>query len=209
YSVECVRQAASFNILPPVEAARINTKDSFSFRYGKVEIRAKMPAGDWIIPQLWLEPKRYSRYGPKYASGKVKLAMSRGNKELACGNVELGSKYLESGVLIGTNDEDVEGMTAVWRSGHGWESDYHTFTFNWTPDNLRFSVDGKEEKAFLKPGQRLADLIDLKKSPNPAWSAGSVIAPFDEEVFQFNYYVSNYFLRVISICVVQYYNSSF
>lgn len=46
----CRRQAESFRILPPIVSSRLRSKPSFSFKYGKVEIRAKLPKGDWIFP---------------------------------------------------------------------------------------------------------------------------------------------------------------
>lgn len=50
FTEECHRKAMSFSILPPVESARINTKESFTFKYGRVDIRAKLPLGDWLYP---------------------------------------------------------------------------------------------------------------------------------------------------------------
>lgn len=44
-----IRKAGS-NILPPIVSARLTTKNSFSFRYGVVEIKAKLPHGDWVVP---------------------------------------------------------------------------------------------------------------------------------------------------------------
>lgn len=38
------------DIIPPIQSARIHTRNSFSFTYGFVEVRAKMPKGDWIWP---------------------------------------------------------------------------------------------------------------------------------------------------------------
>lgn len=49
---ECELEAKSYIILPPVQTARITTKKSFSFRYGIVEIGAKLPSGDWIVPGI-------------------------------------------------------------------------------------------------------------------------------------------------------------
>lgn len=37
-------------VLGPVKSARILSVNSFSFKYGKLEIRAKMPVGDWLWP---------------------------------------------------------------------------------------------------------------------------------------------------------------
>lgn len=47
----CVRRAELFRILPPIVSSRLQTKSTFSFKYGKVEIRAKLPKGDWIFPR--------------------------------------------------------------------------------------------------------------------------------------------------------------
>lgn len=49
-SKECGYTAKSYSILPPVQSARLTTQNSFAFRYGKVEIVAKLPLGDWLVP---------------------------------------------------------------------------------------------------------------------------------------------------------------
>lgn len=38
------------SIVHPIMAPAISTQESFSFKYGVLEIRAKMPAGDWVEP---------------------------------------------------------------------------------------------------------------------------------------------------------------
>lgn len=47
---ECGYKAISYKILPPVLSARLTTRKSFNFLYGKVEISAKLPTGDWLVP---------------------------------------------------------------------------------------------------------------------------------------------------------------
>lgn len=46
----CHRKASGNVIINPVRSARLNTKDSFSFKYGRVEVIAKAPLGDWLWP---------------------------------------------------------------------------------------------------------------------------------------------------------------
>lgn len=46
----CELQATPDNILNPIRSARLRTKWAFSFKYGRVEISAKMPTGDWLWP---------------------------------------------------------------------------------------------------------------------------------------------------------------
>ena len=41
---------ADQDIVLPVQSARIRTINSFSFLYGRVEVRAKLPRGDWLWP---------------------------------------------------------------------------------------------------------------------------------------------------------------
>lgn len=48
---ECERQAGLKRILPPVVTAKLRSKKSFSFKYGRIEIRAKLPKGDWLFPR--------------------------------------------------------------------------------------------------------------------------------------------------------------
>lgn len=46
----CRRQGTPENIINPVRSARVRTLDSFQFKYGRMEVVAKMPTGDWLWP---------------------------------------------------------------------------------------------------------------------------------------------------------------
>jgi beta-glucanase (GH16 family) len=52
--------------------------NSFAFKYGRVEVRAKLPKGDWIWPAIWMLPK-HNAYGTWPASGEIDIMESRGN----------------------------------------------------------------------------------------------------------------------------------
>ncbi|XP_054287285.1 beta-1,3-glucan-binding protein-like isoform X1 [Macrosteles quadrilineatus] len=125
---QCHRQAIRYLILPPIMSARLSTKDKLSFRYGTVEIKAKLPQGKWIVPELWLEPVN----GP--ASERVVVGLSRGNMD----DSEFGWKTLEAGVTgaqssLGKKTQDTP-----------WAQDFHTFKIVWTPDQITFTVDNEE-----------------------------------------------------------------
>jgi len=34
----------------PIVSARLNSREAFAFKYGRLEVRAKVPEGDWIWP---------------------------------------------------------------------------------------------------------------------------------------------------------------
>jgi len=46
----CERSGAGGNVINPVMSARLRTVNSFWFTYGRVSVRAKLPAGDWLWP---------------------------------------------------------------------------------------------------------------------------------------------------------------
>ncbi|KAG8262423.1 Hydrolase activity protein [Homalodisca vitripennis] len=129
---ECSRQATGFLILPPVMSARVKSKNSFSFRYGTVEIRAKLPRGDWIVPELWLEPAN-SNLGANW--GRMVLGMARGNTDVATTE---NNRLLEAGVLMNSSSQYSQ-LTRDVR----WGQDFHTYRLVWSHDRLEFSVDGQ------------------------------------------------------------------
>jgi len=50
----CLRNGADGDI-PPAMSAVLTTVDSFNFKYGRVVVRAKMAAGDWLWPSIILD----------------------------------------------------------------------------------------------------------------------------------------------------------
>lgn len=47
---QCSAKARGYFILPPVLSGRQTTEDSLYFRYGILEVTAKLPSGDWVVP---------------------------------------------------------------------------------------------------------------------------------------------------------------
>lgn len=51
YFIGCERTAGAVSggvYINPIQSARLRTINSMSTRYGKVEVRAKLPKGDWL-----------------------------------------------------------------------------------------------------------------------------------------------------------------
>jgi beta-glucanase (GH16 family) len=83
----CERDAMSGgNVVNPIQSARLRTVNSFNFKYGTVEVRAKLPKGDWIWPAIWMLPT-YQSYGGWPASGEIDIVESRGNQNYSPGGV--------------------------------------------------------------------------------------------------------------------------
>ncbi|KAI0125340.1 beta-1,3-glucan-binding protein [Xylariales sp. AK1849] len=65
-------------IVPPTKSGRINSKAGATIKYGRVEVTAKLPQGDWIWPAIWMMPVT-DTYGPWPESGEIDIMESRGN----------------------------------------------------------------------------------------------------------------------------------
>ena len=52
-----VSSAQAGTVINPVMSGRINTRGKKSIKYGKVEVRAKLPQGDWLWPAIWMLPE--------------------------------------------------------------------------------------------------------------------------------------------------------
>ena len=66
----CERIANGANIINPISSARLRTSNSFAFTYGKVEVDAKLPEGDWLWPAIWMLPLK-QEYGLWPTSGEI------------------------------------------------------------------------------------------------------------------------------------------
>ncbi|XP_014468635.1 PREDICTED: beta-1,3-glucan-binding protein-like isoform X2 [Dinoponera quadriceps] len=174
--LECTRRALSYSILPPIISARLTTKNSFAFRYGKIEVRAKFPHGDWLYPEMWLEPK-YSTYGQHYMSGRVLLGQTRGNDYLVDASdpsMIYDNRRLDFGVRVGASPHIQEKLVSKINAfGPRWSQDFHVFTTLWGNNGFTFSVDG-EKVGYVRPGPM---------GWVPGAYQGKNTAPFDQEFY--------------------------
>lgn len=80
----CMRSApGSGNVLNPVMSGRLRSVKSLNFKYGRVEIRARMPTGDWLWPAMWMLPTN-NEFGNWPASGEIDIVESYGAAAGTC-----------------------------------------------------------------------------------------------------------------------------
>ncbi|XP_064610751.1 beta-1,3-glucan-binding protein-like [Liolophura sinensis] len=94
----CVRNTTTDGIMPPVLSCYMKSK--FYFRYGKVEIIAQMPRGDWLWPALWFMPE-FSVYGGWPRSGEIDMTELLGNMNYGSVGIQRTTASLHFG-----NDRD-------------------------------------------------------------------------------------------------------
>ncbi|CAG7726697.1 unnamed protein product [Allacma fusca] len=183
----CERQANYPNILPPVVSARLRTKGSFSFTYGRVEARAKLPSGDWMWPAIWMLPENWVYGGWPY-SGEIDIMESRGNRQLyAPGGQHIGSELAGSTLHFGPGWPHNGWWAAHGEkntpSGQGYDRDFHIYELEWTPSYIRFRIDGTQIKSVDPPAGGFFELGQFPGNvPNPWVNAKNFrMAPFDED----------------------------
>ncbi|KAL1375963.1 hypothetical protein pipiens_004544 [Culex pipiens pipiens] len=181
----CVRIGTPDFLLNPVKSARVRTVNSFNFKYGKLEIRAKVPTGDWLWPALWMMPK-LDQYGTWPRSGEIDLMETRGNLNYRYVNgTHLGVENLFSTLHFGPepwyNAYETSTAHKYTAPGEGFNNDFHRYQLEWTPEYMKFSID--DEQFLLVDGNfwERGNFVDRAPgAPNP-WVSGGKMAPFDAE----------------------------
>jgi hypothetical protein len=129
-------------IVPPTKSGRIHTKKGATIKYGRVEVTARIPKGDWIWPAIWMMPVE-DTYGPWPASGEIDIMESRGNNHTYG---QGGNNIMSSALHWGPDPaNDAWWRTNVKRSAlHTTFSDtYHTFGLEWSQKYLFTYVDSR------------------------------------------------------------------
>jgi len=183
-----VTNTTNGTIINPAKSARLNTKKGASIKFGRVEVEARLPTGDWLWPAIWMLPVE-NIYGDWPASGEIDIAESRGNNyTYAAGGNNVMSSALHWGPDT-VND-------AWWRTygkQHALHSNFndkfHIFGLEWSEKYLYTYLDGRLLQVlynrFNKPLWKRGD-FPLSDSNGTAfvdpWSqTGSDATPFDQD----------------------------
>nr|AAZ08505.1 gram negative bacteria binding protein 2 [Mastotermes darwiniensis] len=185
----CERTGSETNLLNPINSARIRTVESFSFTYGRVEVRAKLPAGDWLWPAIWLLP-RFNYYGSWPSSGEIDLTESRGNRNLIKNGINIGSELTSSTLHFGPfwplNGYERAHFEKNTATGQGFDTDFNLFQFEWTPNYIEFRVNNESIGIVRPPDGGFWELGQFSSQvgavDNP-WIYGNKMAPFDQPFY--------------------------
>ncbi|KAG6890189.1 hypothetical protein C0995_010894 [Termitomyces sp. Mi166 len=196
YTKACsaISNATAGTIINPVQSARISTRRSASIKFGMVEVRAKIPRGDWLWPAIWMLPVD-NKYGTWPLSGEIDIMEARGN----------GPSYPKQGtnwVRASLNWGPLTWLNAVAKTYGAWplrrgsyDTDFHTYVLEWTEEFMRIYVDTRlhhmmpvlklNKQSFWERGdfppvvQNGSEAIIL----NNPWVNGTTAAPFDESFY--------------------------
>lgn len=181
----CERAGNINNIINPIKSARVRSIHSFSFKYGTIEIRAKMPAGDWLWPAIWMMPKS-NAYGGWPSSGEIDLMESRGNRGLFDGSLNVGTELVGHTLHFGPRWDQNGWPTAHFtrRQSPGYDQDFHVYKMVWTEESITFFVDD-QVSGVVNAGEGFWQRggFSATRRENPWARSPNLMAPFDQEFY--------------------------
>lgn len=124
-------------------SARIDTLGKQSFMYGKFEIEAKLPSGAGTWPAVWMlsKDKKFESIpvpeGPNmyYSDGEFDVIEAIGT--------EPGRIYGIAHSLLPPDENEYPTRYFATKDVPTYNTEFHTYGLEWTPDTLSFSVDGE------------------------------------------------------------------
>ncbi len=110
-------------------SSRIKTMDKFEFTYGRIETRAKLPAGAGTWPAIWMLGANFEEVGWP-ATGEIDIMEHRGNDQ----NVIHGTLHYP-----GRFGGNADGGTKTIENA---STEFHIYTVEWSANRIWFLVDG-------------------------------------------------------------------
>ena len=131
-------RAEQANLAYDYTSARINTRDRFAFRYGRIEARIRLPGGKGVWPAFWLLSQD-SPYGIWPAAGEIDI-MEAYNLGLFGKNSVIGTIHYGTGDPRDFPDNQVFDTTEYVVPANAQE-EFHTYAVEWDADEIRWYVD--------------------------------------------------------------------
>jgi beta-glucanase (GH16 family) len=126
-------------------SARIKTQDKRSFKYGKIEFRAKLPSGAGAWPAAWMMGTNIANVGWPNC-GEIDVMEWRAGKNGATDEANTVGHALHSATRNGANSVAPPNRSSVTNPS----TVFRTYAVVWNSTNMVFSIDGVD-KATLTP----------------------------------------------------------
>ncbi len=133
-------------------SARLNSK--FAFTYGRVEARAKLPFGQGTWPAIWMLGKNITESGGYWASTHGTTGWP------ACGEVDImehwgyNQNFVQSALHTPSSSGATENYGGTLAADVS--NTFHIYALEWTPEEMRFSIDGSVYYTYAPDSQNAA-----------------------------------------------------
>lgn len=123
-------------------SARLVTKNKGDFLYGRVEVKAKLPAGKGTWPAIWMLPTDWA-YGDWPKSGEIDIMEHVGyDPDVIHITAHTEAYYFK----INTQKTSVKKISNA-------TTEFHTYRLDWTPYALRGYIDDVKIFEFVNEGK--------------------------------------------------------
>ncbi len=139
-SLKIVALPAEEGAQKPYTSARLNTRYKADFKYGRIEMRAKLPSGQGSWPAFWMMPTD-EVYGGWPRSGEIDIMEAVNLKALdADGNPE---SHIHGTLHYGQEwpNNDSSGKAYSLPDGANPADDFHTYAVEWQEGEIRWYMD--------------------------------------------------------------------
>lgn len=130
----------NYGITKQFTSARLNSK--FAFKYGRVEVRAKLSEGTGTLPAIWMLGKNIKELGAYWQlNGYGAVTWP------ACGEIDI-MEYWGANVISSAVHHPIDGNLSIdeyaanYQNKDGVTRDFHIYALEWDKDRLTLSVDG-------------------------------------------------------------------
>lgn len=126
----------------PYSSAKLTTAGKAQWKYGRFEIRARLPKGQGTWPAIWMLPSDWA-YGPWAASGEIDI-LETVNLGALCTECSSGKDDRVLGTLHfgGVNPRNKHKGEELFYPPI-LDGKFHTFGLTWWPDRMVWTIDGK------------------------------------------------------------------
>ena len=122
-------------------SARLKTQGMFSFMYGRVEARMKLPESQGMWPAFWLLGNNISTISwPACGELDVMEHIDGNNPPPNVGGTPMGYDWIAGSVHGGSSSAHLDGTEKYHASGFS-AADWHTYGMIWTKGQVQFYVD--------------------------------------------------------------------
>ena len=128
YDINDTTKSSSFT------SARIQTKNKMSIRYGRVDVRAKVAAGQGMWSAIWMLPND-NVYGGWPASGEIDIMESL--------NPTIDADEVHGTLHYGLPWPQWENKVGAFHMDASPSDNFHVYSIEWEAGEIRWYVDGK------------------------------------------------------------------
>lgn len=122
-------------------SSKILTRDKKMVRFGRIDIRARLPRGKGIWPAFWMLPQN-NVYGGWPRSGEIDIMEMVGHEPAK----------VHGTIHYGPGPGSTQASRSYSLSSGSFYDEFHVFSLEWKPDQIQWFVDGNLYHTVTKAG---------------------------------------------------------